>query len=153
MTDPAGRHPMLGQAFRFGLLSAMSFVLNLGVTVVMTEAAGLPSFVSVALAMVTTTAANFLVLRFFVFPDAEQRWFKQFVGFATSIAGFRLAEYLAFIALHAGLGWHYLPVYASILVVSLVGKFLLLRNTVFRPERSIPGGPQPAKGLLCAESE
>lgn len=133
MSKTGNRHPIVGQALRFGLLSAVSFSLNLGVTVGLTEAAGVSSYLSVALAMVATTATNFLLLRYFVFPGSRQGWLKQLAGFVGSIAGFRIGEYLAFIALHGGLGWHYLPVYASILVVSLVGKFLLLRRTVFKP--------------------
>ncbi|MEM1355350.1 MAG: GtrA family protein [Planctomycetota bacterium] len=143
MTAQPANPPLIGQALRFGLLSAMSFTLNLGVTVAATELLGLSSFISVALAMVLTTLSNFLILRYFVFPGAGQGWCQQFSGFVASIAGFRLAEYLAFAALHGGLGWHYLPVYASVLIVSLVGKFLLLRKTVFRPS---PAHAAPGRG-------
>ena len=138
MNHRPARHPILGQALRFGLLSGMSLVINLGTTLVMTEVVGVSSYFAVALAMVVTTAANFLVLRYFVFPGGEQGWLAQLIGFVTSIAGFRAAEYLAFIALHGGLGLHYMPTYASILVVSMVGKFLLLRRTVFRPTPVLP---------------
>ena len=123
---------MRTQALRFALLSGLSFVVNLSLTAALHEALGLSSLIAVPIAMACVTVMNFGALRWFVFGhDGRSAW-RQFVGFITSIAGFRLAEYLAFALVHGALGAPYLVTYAAILVCSLIGKFVLLRGTVFR---------------------
>ena len=127
------RHSIHHQAIRFGALSAVSFTGYLGLTALMHEVIGISSFIAVPIAMGCMTAFNFFTLKLAVFPKTEQHWFKQFLGFVSSIAGFRVLEYAAFVVLHGLMLLPYLPVYASILAISAICKFLFLRNILFAP--------------------
>lgn len=141
MSQAEHAKPMRKQAARFAMLSALSFGVNLSMTAALHEWAGLSSLIAVPIAMVCVTVMNFGALRWFVFGHDGRSATTQFIGFATSIAGFRLAEYLVFALVHGLLGAPYLITYAAILIASLVGKFLLLRGTVFRTAKpaSYPG--------------
>lgn len=120
-----------GQAVRFALLSAISFVGYLGLTALMHEGLGLSSYVAVPIAMACITLFNFFSLRLVIFKPTTRGWFAELLGFLASIAGFRVAEYAAFIVLHGLLDLPYLPAYAAILATSAVCKFLFLRNILF----------------------
>lgn len=123
---------MRQQALRFALLSGLSFVVNLSTTYLLHEWVGWSSLVAVPIAMAIVTVMNFCVLRGFVFSGDGRGWWAQFAYFVLSIAGFRVAEYAAFVLLHGVLSSPYLITYAGILAASLVCKFLFLRGTVFR---------------------
>jgi putative flippase GtrA len=127
--------PIRTQAFRFALLSGMSFVVNLSMTFALHERVGLSSLIAVPIAMACVTAMNFAALRWFVFGHDGRSVWHQFAGFVGSIAGFRLVEYAAFALFHGVFGSPYLTTYAAILVASLIGKFVLLRGTVFRTHK------------------
>lgn len=119
------------QATRFALLSALSFAGYLTLTALMTEVIGLSSYLSVPIAMLCITLFNFLTLRLFIFAPTGKGWFQELFGFVASIAGFRVAEYAAFVLLHGFLSMPYLWAYAGILAASAVCKFLFLRNILF----------------------
>jgi len=135
MNQAAPAKPIRTQAFRFALLSGLSFVVNLSMTFALHEWIGLSSLIAVPIAMACVTTMNFAALRWFVFGHDGRGVWRQFVGFVGSIAGFRLVEYAAFALIHGVFGSPYLTTYAAILVASLIGKFLLLRGTVFRTHR------------------
>ncbi|MFN3167338.1 MAG: GtrA family protein [Phycisphaeraceae bacterium] len=143
MSQGAPAKPIKTQALRFALLSGLSFLVNLSMTALLHEWAGLSGLVAVPIAMACVTVMNFAALRWFVFGHDGRGVGHQFAGFVASIAGFRLAEYAAFALLHGVFGSPYLITYATILVASLIGKFTLLRGTVFRTYKP-PTRPNPA---------
>lgn len=116
---------------RFVLLSASSLALNLGLTIGLREGAGVPEEAAFAVALATVLATNFLGLRYFVYPGRGGPFRRQFGAFLASSAGFRGLEYLAFLALHTGLGLPYRPVLVAVLASSFLAKFFYYGAVVF----------------------
>lgn len=135
---------MSGQAARFAVLSGVSFIGYLGLTAFLHEVVGATSYAAVPIAMGCVTLFNFCTLRIWIFAPTERGWFKELTGFLASIAGFRAAEYAAFVLAHGLLGMPYLIAYATILALSAVGKFLFLRNILFAPARGATTLPEAA---------
>jgi len=132
-TNPTAGRPLRHQALRYAGLSVLSFSVNLSLVVALHEWAGLASYLAVAIAMVLVTVMNFCSIRLLVFDRTAKagRWGTQFAGYLASTAGFRAAEYIAFLVLCGVLAQPYLPSYAAVLAISVVGKFLFLRGVVF----------------------
>ena len=84
------------------------------------------------MALATVMALNFAALRFVVFRGSRVPAGRQFAEFAASTLGFRCAEYIGFLALHTGLGLHYLATIVLVSAVSVVAKFFFYRTAVFR---------------------
>lgn len=141
-TTTAGR-PLRHQALRYAGLSVLSFGVNLSLVVILHEWAGLASYLAVAIAMALVTVMNFCTIRLLVFDRTAKagRWRAQFAGYLASTAGFRAAEYLAFLLLCGLLLLPYLPAYAGVLACSVVGKFLFLRGYVFAGSPKSAGRP------------
>lgn len=118
-------------AARFLQTSALSFVSYLGLTALLTEAAGVAPWASTLIAIVLVTKTNFWLMRRYVFPGEHAGWPRQFAGFVASIAVFRVLEYTAYLAGITLLGLPYLPCYAVILCVSFVLKFTVFSKHVF----------------------
>jgi len=135
LTESTHTRSISGQAIRFAILSAVSFVGYLGLTALLHERMGINSYVAVPIAMACITLFNFFSLRLVIFKPSERGWLPDLLGFLASIAGFRFAEYAAFIVLHGLLGLPYLPAYAVILATSAVCKFMFLRNILFANAR------------------
>lgn len=123
--------------FSYALLSAVSFVGNIGLTVGFHEWAGISSFLAVPMAMTLITLFNFFSVKCFVFKNGWHQWGKQLTGFIASIFAFRVAEYVAFVLLHGLMAVPYTPAYAFILALSAGGKFFFLRQVLFvQPPRT-----------------
>ena len=131
LNKPTIKGAIWWQASRFAMLSVISFAGHLALTGVLHERLGISSYVAVPIAMACITLFNFFSTRLAIFNPSERGWLKELLGFLASIAGFRVAEYAAFILLHGLLELPYLPAYTSILAVSAVCKVLFLRNILF----------------------
>ena len=131
MNHRASLKPVRQQAIVYALLSAVSFILNLGLTALLHEVVGLSSFVAVPIAMIVITFFNFCTLKLFIFDQSNGKWRHQLAGFIASIAGFRGVEYLCFTLFHGLFALPYLPVYSAILLASAVCKFVFLRSVLF----------------------
>lgn len=116
---------------QFALLSAISFAGYLVFTAILHDAIGINAYLSVAVAMVCITLFNFITLRRFIFEPTSRSWLSELIGFLASIAGFRVAEYAAFLLIHGALDTPYLLAYAGILGASALCKFIFLRNILF----------------------
>lgn len=144
MSDKAPEQPALRfQAKRFVVLSAISFAGYLGLTALLHEQLGVSSYIAVPISMACITLFNFFTLKLFIFPSSELHWLKQLAGFITSIAGFRVAEYIAFLLLHGLIALPYLPAYATILGASAACKFLFLRTVLFAGPKQASVLPEP----------
>lgn len=135
--------PLRSQVARFAGLSLLSFVCYLGLSAVLHEWVGLPTSIAVAITMIAVTVMNFCTLRLLVFDRTTRGWAPQFVGYVASVAGFRAAEYLAFLLLSGLFAWPYLLALALVLAASVVGKFLFLRGLVFAG----PSASKPQAGV------
>lgn len=145
-SDKAGLS-MQSQALRYAMLSAVSFVGNLGLLFVLHEWIGISSYIAVPIAALSMTLFNFVTLRLVIFEATDRGLAKELAGFLASIALFRVAEYAAFVSLHGLLGMTYLYAYALVLVVSAVSKFLFMRSVLFAikpsPPSTSPAGLTP----------
>jgi putative flippase GtrA len=119
---------------RFAGLGGISFATNVGLTAFLHELVHLPEEVAFAISLVTVFTMNFLACRYVVFSGRAGDPKRQLVLYALSSLGFRLGEYLAFLALHTWLGTPYLLAIFVVLGVSFVIKFLYYRFVVFEPD-------------------
>jgi putative flippase GtrA len=122
-------------AFRYLLISGLSFVLNLGLTVALHEVAGLSEELSYAIALVVVLATNFLFLRYYIYPARHGPFFKQLGLFLASSAVFRGLEYVAFLFGHTLLGLPYVPVLVVVQALSVIAKFLYYGLAVFKADK------------------
>ncbi len=123
---------LFGEMTRFGLLGGLSFAINVGLTVLVTEVLGAPAELAFALALATVLFVNFMTCRHLVFKGAAERdTASQFSLFVASSLAFRGLEYAAFLIVHTVLGVQYLVAVVGILVVSMLMKFVFFRSVVF----------------------
>jgi len=115
------------KALRFLQQSALSFIVNFGITIILHEVLGQAPEVAFAVALVIVFSMNFFLLRFYVYQGKEQPMVRQFMGYSGSAISFRGIEYLSFLILHTWLEYDYRLVIISILVVSSLFKFVWYR--------------------------
>jgi putative flippase GtrA len=129
----------LGRMMRFGAFGAAGFVLNIAITVTLTEWLGAPEELAFAVALFVVFGFSFVTSRYLIFAgaiDGDPR--KQLVKFALSSAAFRGTEYLGFIMLHTVLGLPYLIAIVSVLGVSFLTKFFTYSTVVFTADEEAP---------------
>jgi putative flippase GtrA len=66
------RHPVTGQALRFGIAGAAVTAVNLAIPIVLNDALGIPIEVVIPFAYVVSAALQFTLQRVFVFRHVEQ---------------------------------------------------------------------------------
>jgi putative flippase GtrA len=120
----------LGEVNRFLAVTVVSAGVTLGAPVLLHELVGMGEEIAVAVALFTAFCLNFFMARIYVFRSGGAV-VPQLVRFAGASLAFRLAEYLAFLALHLWLDLFYVLAVAVVLVVSFVLKFLFYRVFVF----------------------
>lgn len=128
-----------GRLIRFGVLGAVGFGLNIGVTAILAEVLGAAEELAFAVALAVVFVFSFLTSRYLIFAGAargDPR--RQLVKFAVSSAAFRGAEYLGFLLLHTVIGVDYLLVIPAVLGVSFLTKFVAYSNVVFTPDGEAP---------------
>ncbi len=124
----------LPRALRFVGLGGVSFLTNVGLTVLLTERLHLAPEAALAIAIGFVFVMNFLACRYFVFDAHAQDFRRQLLLFALASGGFRGSEYVAFLVCHRLFGIHYVVALVGILVVSMMAKFVFYQRVVF------PGG-------------
>lgn len=137
---------------RFVLLSGSSFLINVGLTVGLSELAHLREEFSFLIALVTVFLANFLGMRYWVYGDTTQRlgFLAQLVCFLPSTLGFRGLEYAAFLLLHTLLGLHYVLAVLIVLVVGSLSKFFFYRITIFGSKTSATCAQPGLSGVVLS---
>ncbi|MEL6716567.1 MAG: GtrA family protein, partial [Planctomycetota bacterium] len=101
------------------------------VTVGLTEGAGLDERASYPIALVLASTLNFFACRHLIFEATDDGLGAQALRFASSIIGFRIAEF----AVYAGVvsaGADYQVTLVAIAAVSFILKFLVAKFLVFR---------------------
>ncbi len=110
-------------AVRFLLASILSFVINIGLTILLHEVWHAPEEMAFAVALAVVHLVNFVTLRFYVYDGQATRAAKQFMIYSGSAIGFRGAEYVAFLVLHSWLRFDYRVVMTGIIMASATLKF------------------------------
>ena len=138
-SEPAGvihrvgsvvRSIRFGEVSRYSLLAAISAVMTLGLPVAFHEWLGIGERTAVALALAIAFVVNFVGAKSYVFKSTGALG-AQLLRYAAANAGFRVAEYMAFIVLHTAIGLFYVLALGLVLVTSFVVKFVFYRTFVF----------------------
>jgi putative flippase GtrA len=124
------------------MVSAGSFLLNLGLTATLHELLGVREETAFAVALATVFVTNFLCLRYFVFRAGEASLTRQMTLFGLSTLGFRGLEYVFFLGLHTWLGVFYPVAIVVTLVTSLLVKYVWFKRIIF-VRREVPAATRP----------
>lgn len=128
------RSERAGEIFRYGLATALSATVTLGLPVLLHQVMGVPARIAVGIAFAAAFVLNFISTRSFVFKSSGQPR-DELVRYVIASAGFRLAEYLAFLALYA-FGLVYYVAQIIVVVASLFLKFATFKRFVYRDSTS-----------------
>lgn len=117
---------------RFGISTAISASITLGLPVALHEGLGVRPEQAVLIAFCVALAVNFAVMRGFVFAGRSSPA-GDLLRFASANVGFRAFEYVAFLLLFTAARLQYVVALVIVLVVSTVLKFCTYRLVVFAP--------------------
>ena len=121
------------RSFRWGVNTVASFVVNLGMTVGLHERLSVDPTVAYAVALLTVFLMNFVFFRYYVFSQPEPLPIRsQFMAYAGSAVGFRLAEYLFFLLIHVVFAVHYVVTIIAVQGASFIAKYFFYGAFVFR---------------------
>jgi putative flippase GtrA len=121
---------------KFSGLTGLSFILNLGLTTLLKEAAGWSAGDAYSLALVVVLAVNFLVMRYKIFHSSAMHPAKQLAGFLGGSLIFRSLERFTFSWVHGRWGVQYQLAIVLISGVFAVAKYVFYGLTFFRPKPS-----------------
>jgi putative flippase GtrA len=121
---------------RFGGLTGLSFVLNLGLTTFLHKVAGWSPGNAYSLALGVVLVVNFLVMRYKIFHSSATHPAKQLAGFLGGSLLFRSLERLSFSWVHDRWGVQYQLAIVLISGVFAVIKYVFYGLTFFRPKSS-----------------
>lgn len=127
---------MLRKLAAYGGMSALSFAVNLGLTVFLHEVVRAPAEAAYAAALVVVFVMNFMISRHMVFRAASGDPVRQGVVFLVSALSFRGVEYLLFLLLHTVLGVWYVAAVIGISVPMTLVKFVFHGKVVFVPAKA-----------------
>ena len=116
---------------RYLFVTGLSFVTNLGLTVLLTEVVNLPEELSFAVALMVVFLLNFFFMRYYIYTGCEGSAKRQFAMYIFSAIGFRGTEYVAFLMIHTWLGVQYAVAITGIQVWSSIVKFFYYGGLVF----------------------
>lgn len=119
---------------RLGIVAICSFLANVLLTVLLTEALSLHPRVAFAMVLVCIFTANFWVTRRWVFRDrvTSSNGWAQFVKCFAVSASFRVLEWVAFYLLLDLWRFHYSVTLVGVLCLSFAVKSLIYERYVFR---------------------
>lgn len=124
----------IGRVRRLGLVAIASFLLNVLLTIIFTEVAGVAPQVSFAIVLVLIFSINFFVTRYWVFKDRvnDSNGWAQFIKCIAVSMTFRLLEWSSFYILLEKFALHYVAVLVGVLCISFAIKSLIYDRFVFR---------------------
>lgn len=121
---------------RYVLVTCLSFVTNVGMTILLTEVLTLSEEVSFAIALITVFIMNFLFMRYYIYVSREGSAKRQFMMYMLSAIGFRGLEYISFLMIHTWLDVQYVVAIIEIQGCSSLVKFFYYKIAVFREKRA-----------------
>lgn len=124
---------LIMQLFRYGIVGGISFVVDWGTLMVLTEACGVHYMVSAAIAFVLGLVCNYLLSTRWVFGQSRigNRW-AEFAAFAViGVIGLLLNELIIYLCTGIA-GWHYLAGKVVSTVIVFFWNFLARRFLIFK---------------------
>lgn len=128
---PSSPRDRLWRWARFGLGSACSYLLVIGVTVGLREGIGWSPRYAYLGALVTAWLFNFFFNRHVVFRSTGTQARRQALRFVLTSSGFRVLEWITFALLAAWSSAHYVLLVTAVQVASLLIKYVVFRRFVF----------------------
>lgn len=124
---------LLLQLFRYGIVGGISFVVDWGTLMLLTEVAGVHYMVSAALAFVLGLACNYILSTRWVFGESRMSSrLAEFTAFAViGIIGLLLNELIIYICTDLA-GWHYLAGKVVSTILVFFWNFLARRFLIFK---------------------
>jgi len=114
---------VLNVGTRFIVSSALSFCLNIGITIFLCERLKLSERNAFGCSLFIVFIINFFLMKFFTFRGNSASLSKQFISYTASAIGFRFSEYFLFRIFHSILNFDYRIVVLVVLSTSTVIKF------------------------------
>lgn len=121
------------QLFRYGIVGGISFVVDWGTLMLLTEVAGVHYMASAAIAFVLGLTCNYLLSTRWVFGESKigSKW-AEFAAFAViGIVGLILNELIIYVCTDMA-GWHYLVGKILSTVLVFFWNFLARRFLIFK---------------------
>lgn len=115
---------------RFGLASGLSFLITMGLPILLVERASIAPEYAAAAGLITAFLVNFVTLRKFVYQSGGD-WRVQGVRFLVFSAIFRGSEYLIFLILYRLLGVPYVLALGVVLAASFIVKYITYDRLLF----------------------
>ncbi|MCK5849855.1 MAG: GtrA family protein [Kiritimatiellae bacterium] len=125
-------------------MSVLSFVVNVGTTVLLHERLKASAELAYAVALILVFVMNFLISRYIVFRAASGDATRQGLLFFVSSLSFRGVEYLLFLLIHTILDVWYVAAIICISIPMTLVKFVFHGKVVFVPKGK--GREQGAEG-------
>ena len=116
---------------RYTIVGGLSFLLNIGLTMLLHEFFGVAERVAFAIALVTVFIINFLLARRVIF-NADGLIYPQFISFVGTSIMVRGGEYTLFVTLLSFTGINYVIIVAFVSIVSFILKFFVYKTLVFK---------------------
>jgi putative flippase GtrA len=118
---------MLRDLWRYIQISCVSFLLNFGLTLVLHERGGVSEEIAFATAVTVVFITNFFALRYYIYGENLEGFWRQLLVYSSSALAFRAAEYAGFLVCHTWLGGDYRLVVIGLTVLSSGVKFFYYR--------------------------
>jgi putative flippase GtrA len=115
--------------------SGVAFGCNVGLSLVLAEAAGMRAEWAFATALAVMFVVNFCGLRYFVYRQRHDSVPTQFASYVGSALGFRACEYAVFLVGHTVIGCPYRLAVIGVLTLSFLGKYFFYKHVVFARRR------------------
>lgn len=122
---------MVDRFARFAAVGVVVFPVNVGVTALLHEVAGLAEEAAFAIALVLVFAIGFAANRHLVFRAGAGRADRQLARYLVASLAFRGLQFASFVVVHTWLGVPYLLGVVAVLGFWLVVKFAVFRSFVF----------------------
>ena len=124
---------LLVQLFRYGIVGGISFAVDWGTLMLLTEAFGVHYMASAAVAFVFGLVCNYLLSTRWVFGQSKigNRW-AEFAAFAViGVIGLLLNELIIYVCADIA-GWHYLVGKVVSTIIVFFWNFLARRFLIFK---------------------
>jgi putative flippase GtrA len=115
---------------KYAGVGVLSFATNLSITAMLHELLGVPAELAFAAALATVIALNYILARRFIYSSSGPV-LTELSRFLGATAGFRIMEYVMFLAFHSLLGINYLVSIMLLTSISFVSKYFAYKHLVF----------------------
>jgi len=119
------------QILKFVVFGLPMFAASIGINIFMVETLHWPKWLSYAIALYVQVTVNFFICRWFIFsPSKTKSIWRQYVGFMSVVAVFRLLDWATYTVLVSTTQIHYIVIQCANVVVFSLAKFYFSKRTI-----------------------